>query len=491
MQYFISLVIYSDFNYNNNMVLSEKQSKLKSEFLKGFERDFGRENLQRYLQCFSLPAVRGIRINTNKIPAEHFLTVFSESTEAIPYFKNGYYLNSTNKLGNIPLHLSGAFYLQEPSSMIPVSAISHIGLKGKTVLDICASPGGKSGQLAGLVGEDGIVVSNEVILERAKELFSNIERLGYKNVIVLNENTENLVDRFKGVFDLVLVDAPCSGEGMFRKNENAIAEWTEFSNNFNGERQLKILSDAQKCLRPGGLLVYSTCTFSTFENEQVIDRFTKNNPFKIIETNPAIDAFTLSGLPLNQNTALEKTRRFFPFHARGEGQYVAVMQKSENAETEEIVTVKNFKKSNKTAEHRLTFSQTDIAKKFIKSLLGRDDFELEGIGNKINILPSKPLGTSGLRVLSKGVILGEIIKGRLEPHHQFFMAYGSAFKNKLNLKISDSRVEKYLAGEEITAENLENGFGALLIENCVIGGFKNNNGVLKNRYPKGLRVKIK
>ena len=231
-------------------------------------------DFEKYKKSMDEPSVRGLRINTIKTSIENFNAHFNLCVQDIPYEKNGRVLLSQEKLGNLPIHMTGMIYMQEPSSMLPVSTIDYKG--DEKVLDLCAAPGGKSTQVASYV-TDGLVVSNEIVTAIAKILFSNIERLGVKNSIILNDTPENISNNMQGFFDVVLVDAPCSGEGMFRKDNETIKEWSFDGILFNQERQLEILNCADKCLKQGGKLIYSTCTFSELEDEDVILKFLENH----------------------------------------------------------------------------------------------------------------------------------------------------------------------------------------------------------------------
>ena len=220
--------------------------------------------------------IRGIRCNPLKISKQKFLNIFPHKLEQISYEENGFVLETDEKLGNGLLHMSGCFYLQEPSSMMPVACLNVDS--DARVLDLCAAPGGKSSQVAVKI-PDGLLVSNEIVTNRAKVLFSNIERMGIRNSVVLNDTPDNIAGKLEGFFDAVIVDAPCGGEGMFRKDPSTIEEWNIDRLESNHQRQIEILKSADKCLKQGGKLVYSTCTFSEIENEDVILEFLENHDY--------------------------------------------------------------------------------------------------------------------------------------------------------------------------------------------------------------------
>lgn len=448
------------------------ESVLPIEFIKEMKELLNVKEYNMFIDSFNKQSEKGIRVNTQKISVEKFLKLNdSMPLEKIPYLDNGFYCKE-DKIGSTIFHQIGALYSQEPSSMVPVSCLQHLDLKGKKVLDLCAAPGGKSTQIAQLIGEEGLLVSNEVVTSRAKILFSNIERLGLTNVIVTNEKIENLSKHFQGFFDVVIVDAPCSGEGMFRKDSSAIREWRSESVVSNSIRQQKILSYAKMCVKNQGYLLYSTCTYNKCENENNVEFLIKNG-FQLVDVFDKVKPYVKYGM------FMDKTVRCFPFFTRGEGQFCAVL-KNENQVEESL-------KINKKIEHE----NNKLANEFLNKYFNFPfEVEIETINNKIHIVPKNNVYTGNLNVLSKGVILGEIVKNRIEPHHQLFSAYGKYCKIKVEYSLNDEKVKKYLKGEQLY-ENVNDGFGVILCEGCSVGGFKSVNGDLKNYYPKGLRIALK
>lgn len=444
---------------------------LPEEYLKNMQQILSETEYKQYLSCFNEKPQKCIRVNTQKITVEKLKDLANFNLEEIPYCKTAFYVDADQKLGKNPLHFAGAFYIQEPSSLIPVLSISHLNFEGKKALDLCASPGGKTGQLSELVGENGVVVSNEIVYSRTKILQENVERLGYKNVVVTCDKPENFAREFEKSFDIVLVDAPCSGEGMFRKDENASKQWSSIGIVSNAKRQLEILKNGAKAVKSGGYLIYSTCTFNPTENEQVVlNLLNENENFESVELNPDVKPFLKSGL-----LGLDNAGRFYPFYAKGEGQFVAVLRKKNGQNYNKFEFVKELSSS--------------VSKSFVLSTLKtKNEFKLEQIGNYVNIIPNNLIDTKKINVIVKGVKLGEIVKMRLEPAHQFFSAFGTEFNNQLHLNLFDERVLKYLHGEEIFDSTIENGYGVVLIENCAVGGFKAVDGVLKNKFPKSLRL---
>ena len=454
--------------------MNNLHANLPADFLENMQKILTKSDYELFLKSFQEKSEKGINVNTNKITVNKFLELYKKENNLevskIPYYDKGFYVKA-EKVGGL-LHQIGAFYSQEPSSMVPVACVEHLNLKGKRVLDLCSAPGGKSIQMAELIGNDGLIVCNEIITNRSKILFSNIERLGLCNTIVLNENPKNLSEFFEGYFDVVIVDAPCSGEGMFRKEESAIRDWNKQNVIACAERQKNILDCAFKCLKKDGILIYSTCTYNTLENEENVN-YILNNNFKQLDINEKVKPYVKYGY------LKEKTVRCFPFFTKGEGQFCSVFQnKNENFES-----TKPYKKIN--------FEKNVLANDFLSKYFEFPyEIKLETVNGKINILPKNCCNTTGLKVVSKGVILGEIVKNRIEPHHQLFSSYGNNCKIKLNCYINDETIKKYIKGEQLSY-NLENGFGCVVYENIPIGGFKSVNGSVKNYYPKGLRTVIK
>ena len=415
---------------------------------------------------------KAIRVNTGKISAESFFSSFPFEHEKIPYCTDGYYVktDADDKLGNLPLHHAGAFYVQEPSAMMPVCAAEI--KEDSLVLDMCASPGGKTSQAASVKGVT--VVSNEIVSSRAVVLMGNNERMGFKNTIVTNTDSKTIAEWFPGVFDTVICDAPCSGEGMFRKNPDACDEWSYENVLMCASRQEEILDNAAKAVRGGGTLVYSTCTFSKEENEDVVKKFLeKHGDFELIAVSDAVRNATSDGIEMAE------ARRFYPHKSRGEGQFAAVFKR--NGEPCPVFSYKDA-----------AIQPTKAEMKTISDFLG-DIFDevpsgrIIKIGNTFFLSPDIPIPPRS--VFCAGVKIGEIEKNRLVPHHQLFSAYGNIMKRRLNLSSSSLDIKKYIGGNVIPAD-LPNGYAAVLCDGCALGGGKVVDGTMKNHYPKGLRKNL-
>lgn len=408
---------------------------------------------------------RGIRVNTLKCSVEKLRALIGFELKETPFCGEGFYLpEDVESIGNSPLHHAGAFYVQEPSA---TSAVEMLGVEaGDKVLDLCAAPGGKSTQIASKLGGKGLLWSNEIVKSRAKILLSNIERMGVRNAVVSSCHPDALCEKLGGYFDKILVDAPCSGEGMFRKNLDAQDEWSVEHVKSCASRQLNILNSAKRALKDGGALVYSTCTFSKEENEGVISEFIKENPEFLIA-----DSKVSFGRP-----TMGFARRIFPMDG-GEGHFAVKLVK--NSPT---VSVPDIKRAEAKIPEFVNDALGDIFKEsFYKN-------KLEIIGNNIYISFDLP-DVRGLNILRKGVLLGEIKKNRLEPCHHAFMAAGKDdCVRAVDFDLNDEEIKRFLHGEEISADSSFKGYTAVCVNGITTGFGKASGGRLKNKYPKGLRT---
>lgn len=448
--------------------------KLPEEFTLRMKNLLGNE-YDDFFDALNQEPIRAFRVNTDKISVEDFKKINAFSSEKIPYVDNGYYFEY-DKIGNHPYHHAGMIYVQEPGAMAPAECLDIN--PDWIVLDMCAAPGGKSTQIKNKLGENGILVSNEIIPSRCKILTGNIERLGLKNCVTTCMDTSKLAKTYPDTFDFIMVDAPCSGEGMFRKDENAINEWSVENVKKCAVRQAEILENAALALKDGGYIVYATCTFSLEENEITVDNFLSLHPeFEIIPVKSAVAECTADGIKFKgcKCENISYARRFYPHKSKGEGQFMAVLHN---------------KNESINCKYSLKKSSEKIDKTVIEFL---DDTLVDYDRNKVIIYNGNPVyftpdfevkkGTA----FSCGVTIGEIRKKYILPHHQFFMAMGDYFKRKINLSADSEEIKKYLHGEEISAE-CENGWAVVTVDGCAVGGAKVVAGKAKNHYPKGLRT---
>lgn len=381
----------------------------------------------------------------------------------VSWAENGYYYESGDQPGKHPYHEAGVYYIQEPSAMLPAELLQVE--PGHRVLDLCAAPGGKSTQIASKLRGKGFLLCNEIHPARAKILSENVERMGIVNACVTNETPAKLSGIFPGYFDRIMVDAPCSGEGMFRKNEAACEEWSPENVTLCANRQDEILDCAAGMLRAGGRMVYSTCTFAEEEDEGSIRRFIERHPeFTIVEQH-----------------------RLWPHKVKGEGHFAAVLQKAgESRSGFEAVCANGFAKG---------INEKELAefKNFCKETLTADALPIENpkylkFGDNLYMVAQNMPDLKGLKVLRPGLHLGEMKKNRFEPSHALALALapGKALHH-YNLQVENGEALNYLNGQTFPAEG-EKGWYLILVNGYSCGWGKLAGGMMKNHYPKGLRV---
>ncbi|MEE1154099.1 MAG: RsmB/NOP family class I SAM-dependent RNA methyltransferase [Acutalibacteraceae bacterium] len=435
------------------------------------------DDYEAFINEYTLQPLKGLRVNTLKCTADKLQQLLDVKLTPSPFSPLSYYIEGNIKLGNNPLHHCGAYYLQEPSASCAVTALDI--QQGDKVLDLCAAPGGKSTQIATLLNGTGLIWSNEIVKKRAQILLSNIERMGIKNSVVSSLSPEVLCPKLQGYFDKVLVDAPCSGEGMFRKDAQAITEWTEEHTKSCMERQLQILESAKLCLKEGGVLVYSTCTFSPYENEGVINEFIKNNPdFTLVDCLQGTDIdFGRAGIDMPQ------ARRIYPMDG-GEGHFVAKLIKQSEATG---YTANEPEENPKTLKANANIiKQANQLYQDIFKGLNTPIFTV--VNDKIIIKPKETPILAGTGVIRSGILFGEIKKNRIEPAHNIFTTgCKDDFNNVVDLDVNSPQINSYLLGEEISVNDNIKGYTAVCVNGITLGFGKCSNGQLKNKYPKGLR----
>lgn len=444
----------------------------------------------RYEALYAAPtenAARGVTVSALRTTPEAFAGKADFPLRPSPFCKAGFVVEEAAfKPGRHPYHHAGVFYSQEPSAS---SAAPLLGVRpGMRVLDLCAAPGGKSSQLAAALGGWGLLVSNEYVPARAEVLKSNLERMGVANAVVLNEDTARIAAALPEFFDRVLVDAPCSGEGMFRKESVAVTQYDQPLLDRCAALGAEILENAAAMLAPGGILVYSTCTFAPGEDEGQIAAFLARHP-----------EFTLCdlsgcgfGQPGEANRAgndplqAEYCRRIWPCDG-GEGHFMAKLQKAADAPAVELPRGKNGKgKGGKTprVDAKALQAWQSFAKELFPTLAGQP---IAVVGDGFLLEPPALLPAAKLHVLRAGVPAGRAAKGRFEPAHALFMAYGAQCTNCEELTLADPRTAAWLRGEEIEAQTAQNGWCAVLVDGFPLGGGKASGGRIKNHYPKALR----
>ena len=420
-----------------------------------------------YLACLEQPPVRGVRWNPLKCSLETLRACVPYALTATPFSPLSFAAAGEDKPGPLPAHHAGMFYVQEPSAASAVTALDP--RPGERVLDLCAAPGGKSTQIGSLLGGEGLLWSNEIVRGRTGALLSNLERLGIPNGVVSCCHPETLCRALAGFFDRVLVDAPCSGEGMFRRDPRAAAEWTPESPAACAQRQGAILDSAARAVREGGVLVYSTCTFSPEENEETVAAFLGRHPEFVQEAIPA--AF---GRPALDGSA---GRRIFPMDG-GEGHFVARLRRvGENPCAPGAGRLPALRREERSQAAALW-------EELFRIPLERP---VARFGEKLLLLPEGLPDTAGLGVLRAGVELAAVKGRRLEPCHGVFLAaQAEACRRRAEFSPSDPRLAAFLRGEELDWDG-EKGVTAVCVAGATVGFGKAAGGRLKNHYPKGLR----
>ncbi len=439
-------------------------------------RDLLGSEFPAFLEALSAPDTHALRAVEKKMPRDRLLSLLPFTPTPLPFFDRGFQIPEGERPGAHPLHHAGAYYMQDPSAMATVSALPF-AIRGWRVLDLCAAPGGKTGRLSEEIGDGGLLISNEIVPQRARILLGNVERLGCENTVVTCTAPPQLAAALSAFFDLVVVDAPCSGEGMFRKYPEAAAEWCPEGVLAAAERSRLILDDAAKTVSPGGHLLYSTCTFSEEENEDTVAHFLAAHPdFRLIPVSTAVAAITEDGIVRRgRPPEIALTRRYYPHRAPGEGQYIALLERTDG-EAPRIAAAPT--RLDRRAEAEVRAALCD--------LLG-DSFDapLAVVGDTWTAPPRDLPAIPG--VLRAGIGLGSFAGRVFIPHHHAYTALGGRFARRLELSLGDPRVAAYLRGEEIADSGSLRGFAALCIEGAPTGGIKLSGGVGKNHYPKGLR----
>lgn len=423
------------------------------------------------------PPVRAVRVNRIKCasPEPPFDRL---SLSPLSYAHGGYILNEDIQIGNTPEHHSGMIYVQDPGAMATVNALDI--KQGWQVADLCAAPGGKSGQLAEKIGNGGFLLSNEYVPKRAKILVGNLERLGVGSAMVTSLDTGELAELFPEFFDLVLADAPCSGEGMLRKYDAASEEWSVENVQACALRQNEILDNAARMVAPGGYLLYSTCTYSEEENEEQITRLISRHPeLTLCEVKDELIAATAPGIYREGRPRdISKTRRFYPHVSRGEGQYIALLKKDGEAAARRTPAYRD-------AARPLPKEMRAVIEKFFsESLNSTPKGRLALVGDNAVLIPHS-LPVPSRSVFMSGVLIGEIRGKILHPSHQFTSVFGNSFKNRIELSSED--IKRYIGGEEISLDTDKCGWCAVTYRGATLGLGKISGSVMKNHYPKGLR----
>ena len=438
------------------------------------------DEYEAYLESFSAPRLYGLRVNTGKISPEAFRERSPFQLKPVPWTDNGFYYDGSERPSRHPYYFAGLYYLQEPSAMTPAHVLPVEA--GDRVLDLCAAPGGKSTELFVKLKGDGVLFSNDISNSRAQALLKNLELFGADRAVILSEDPVRLSARLPEYFDKILIDAPCSGEGMFRKDPSVIRSWEEHGNAFYVGLQKRIIQEALKMLKPGGYLLYSTCTFSVQEDEEIILYMKSLCPgLAVVDTGLHIPEFSC-GMPEKASIPdpeLLNCIRIFPHKAEGEGHFIALMKKPGTLVKSEPVKEKQ--------KVRLP----EAAAAFLEHVrLPERHQHLEVRNDRVFLVPDGLPELTGLRVMRAGLYLGECRKNRFEPSQAIAMALRDGdFDQTLDLPSDDPRVLRYLKGETLDISDHPELEGLVLLETdgFSLGFGKARRGTLKNLYLAGWR----
>ncbi|WP_379138957.1 RsmB/NOP family class I SAM-dependent RNA methyltransferase [Paenibacillus sp. sgz500958] len=456
------------------------EERLPAAYTKVMHEMLGQE-ADAFLNSYTAPRTQGLRFNTLKSSLEDGADAAKRATSLfgltpVPWCPEGYYYEEPLRPGKHPFHAAGLYYIQEPSAMSAAELLAP--QPGEIVLDLAAAPGGKTTHIAALMQGQGLLVSNEIHPERAKILAENVERLGIPHALVTSATPGELAQRFPDTFDKIMLDAPCSGEGMFRKDPGAIAEWSPEHVLMCAARQWDILQDAYKMLKPGGTMAYSTCTFNHKENEDTITRFTDQYP----------------------DMQLLTSKRLWPHLEKGEGHFVALLRKDVQ---EEPVRVKT-KRSSSGGKGKNTSRTHSAAQGAFQQFDAWAAAELPGFpcrgipllfGESLYLLPEAfhdNMHTGlldGLRVPRAGLHIAHLKKNRIEPAHALAMAlHADQATRSFSLTADGPEVHAWLRGESLPVPADLHGWTLVTVEGLPLGWGKASMGQLKNHLPKGLRI---
>ena len=411
--------------------------------------------------------VVALRLNKLKCNVNQFENMFK--LERHKYIKEAYYYDKEEySFGKNPLHNAGAYYIQDASAMMVVGLLDIC--KEDKVLDLCAAPGGKSSQVASYLDNTGLLVSNDISNKRVKDLSENVERMGASNAVVMNESIDKIADNFGGYFDKVILDAPCSGQGMFRKNNLVYEDWSYDKTLNLAEIQKDLILKAYKCLKKGGIMVYSTCTFAVEENEFVIKYLLDNTNASIVPI-PKSEEFSNS-------IGVDGAIRLYPFNFKGEGHFICLIKCSDEYDN-------NLKLFNKLA----TRKDVDLYREFEKNYLNITlNGEFIRMGEELHLLPKDCFSLDKFKVLRNGIHLGTIKEKRFEPNHALALCLKQyEVKNSCNFSVDSKEIKDYLKGLTLETIN-KKGYVLICVEGVSLGWCKDDGRLLKNLYPKGLRI---
>lgn len=455
--------------------------KLSEEYLNRMRDLLGEEEFSAYLKSFDEERLYGLRVNTAKVTPEAFPELVSWDLKPVPWIPNGFYYEGTERPAKDPYYYAGLYYLQEPSAMTPAMLLPVE--PGDRVLDLCGAPGGKSTELGIKLAGKGVLISNDISNSRAKALLKNLELWGISNICVTSETPDKLADVFGPWFDKILIDAPCSGEGMFRKDDDMVKSYEERGPEYYSEIQKEITDQAVRMLAPGGLLLYSTCTFSRCEDEEIICHILENH-----------QEMELIRLPLFEGasggTGLDGCIRLFPHKIKGEGHFISLLRK--NGGGAERTAAGSRERSRTEPQGKKAPALPTELTDFL-ALMNRefDDSRIMIKNDSVYYLPENFVPAKELRYLRTGLLLGELKNKRFEPGQALAMTlHAEEFRQTISWKKEDDRVIRYLKGETISLtpeEGPVKGWCLVCVDGYPLGFAKGTGMALKNKYYPGWR----
>lgn len=455
--------------------------KLSEEYLNRMRDLLGEEEFSAYLKSFDEERLYGLRVNTAKVTPEAFPELVSWDLKPVPWIPNGFYYEGTERPAKDPYYYAGLYYLQEPSAMTPAMLLPVE--PGDRVLDLCGAPGGKSTELGVKLAGKGVLISNDISNSRAKALLKNLELWGISNICVTSETPDKLADVFGPWFDKILIDAPCSGEGMFRKDDDMVKSYEERGPEYYSEIQKEITDQAVRMLAPGGLLLYSTCTFSRCEDEEIICHILENH-----------QEMELIRLPLFEGASggigLDGCIRLFPHKIKGEGHFISLLRK--NGGGAERTAAGSRERSRTEPQGKKAPALPTELTDFL-ALMNRefDNSRIMIKNDSVYYLPENFVPAKELRYLRTGLLLGELKNKRFEPGQALAMTlHAEEFRQTISWKKEDDRVIRYLKGETISLtpeEGPVKGWCLVCVDGYPLGFAKGTGMALKNKYYPGWR----
>ncbi len=494
--------------------------ELPQEFLARMKKMLGDE-YGEFLRTYEKPRQFGLRVNTLKIGVEEFVKLAPFHLRKIPWTDNGFYYERKDDPARHPFYYAGLYYLQEPSAMLPAQVLPVS--PGERVLDLCAAPGGKATELAAKLRGQGLLVANEISASRAKALLKNLEVFGAGNTFITNTSANRLAEQFPEYFDKILVDAPCSGEGMFHKDIANARVWSMEKVHDCARTQRDLVTQAVKMLRPGGMLLYSTCTFALEENEGTVGYLLKHCPEMELQEIPWHSGFShgRADYLCDEDVAgqtFEQCIRIFPHKADGEGHFLALLRKNaqqlsggtpRRVQPNGLGGAKGATASERTSRQsrsgrlvseqrsgRLSADEEKALRSFLQDVsTGYSIEQIEIHNGQVYYVPT-PMQLSGkIPFLRNGLYLGEVRHGRMEPSQAFAMALQpETYASTVDFSQSDTRVYRYLRGETVEVDDLplgrDKGWQLVCVCGYPLGWGKLVNGILKNKYHPGWRIQV-